>query len=174
MTFGVMTANHSDTWAARAAVILDSFRRLLGQELIGRTGDAGEDARRLFEMPLGVLAHDTAATPLLDWANRAAAVAFDATPEQLLGRPSAATAPAEASADRERLFATLRRHGFVTGYSGTRITATGRRFMIEDVTVFELRDARGNPAGHAAIIGKTRPEAAAGRETFQTPPRVVP
>jgi PAS domain-containing protein len=174
MTPDVTTENRPDTWAARAAVILDSFRRLLGRELIGRTGDAGEDARRLFELPLGVLAHDTATTPLLDWANRAAAAAFDATPEELLGRPSAATAPADASADRERLFETLRRHGFVTGYTGMRITTTGRRFLIEDVTVLELRDGRGNPAGHAAIIGKTRPEAAAGSETFQTPPQGVP
>jgi hypothetical protein len=147
-----------DRWTSRATVILDSYRRLLGRELVARSGDPAADARRLFELPLAVLAHDTAAAPRLDWANGAAAAAFDATPEALLGRPSADTAPADARADRGRLFETLARQGFVTGYSGTRVSVTGRRFVIDDVTVLELRDAAGNPAGHAAVIGKTRPE----------------
>lgn len=143
--------------AARAAEILDSYARLLGRELIPRSGDAAEDARRLFDLPLAVLAHDTAPQPRLDWANRAAARAFDATPESLLGRPSADTAPADAVADRHRLFAALACRGFVTGYAGVRVSLTGRRFVIDDVTVLELTDAAGRPAGHAAVIGATRP-----------------
>lgn len=142
---------------ARAQEILDSYRRLLGRELVDRSGDAAEDARRLFDLPLAVLAHDTAPQPLLDWANRAAARAFDATPESLLGRPSAATAPADAVADRGKLFDTLARDGFVTGYSGVRVSLTGRRFVIDDVAVFKVTDAAGRPAGHAAVIGATRP-----------------
>ncbi len=137
--------------------ILDSYRRLLGHDLIERSGDAAEDARRLFDLPLGVLAHDTSPAPLLDWANLAAARAFDSTPESLLGRPSAATAPADAVADRRALFDVLARQGFVTGYSGVRVSLTGRRFMIDDVTVLEVTDATGRPAGHAAVIGATRP-----------------
>lgn len=140
----------------RAREILDSYARLLGRELIPRSGDAAEDARRLFDLPLAVLAHDTSPQPLLDWANQAAAMAFDATPEALLGRPSAATAPADAVADRGKLFEALARDGFVTGYSGVRISLTGRRFVIDDVTVLEVTDAAGSPAGHAAVIGATR------------------
>jgi hypothetical protein len=144
-------------FVARACEILDSFRRLLGRELIERSGDAAEDARRLFELPKAVLAHDASPTPLLDWANLAAARAFDATPESLLGRPSAATAPADAVADRRALFDVLARQGFVTGYSGVRVSLAGRRFVIDDVTVFEVTAAAGRPAGHAAVIGATRP-----------------
>lgn len=143
--------------ACRAREILDSYRRLLGRELLPRSGDATEDARRLFDLPLAVLAHDTAPQPRLDWANRAAAMAFDATPESLLGRPSAATTPADAVADRGKLFEALARDRFVTGYSGVRVSLTGRRFVIDDVTVFEVTDADGRPAGHAAVIGTTRP-----------------
>jgi PAS domain-containing protein len=142
---------------ARAAAILDSFRRHFSHDLFDRAGDPAEDARRLFDLPQAVLAHDTSPEPLLDWANRAAAAAFDATPESLLGRPSAATAPADAVADRGKLFEALARDGFVTGYSGVRVSLTGRRFIIDDVTVFELFDAAGQPAGHAAMIGATRP-----------------
>jgi len=144
-------------FVTRATVILDTHRRLLGRELILRSGDAAEDARRLFDLPQAVLAHDTAPRPLLDWANFAAARAFDATPETLLGRPSADTAPADATADRRALFDVLARQGFVTGYSGVRVSVTGRRFIIEDVTVFALVDEAGRPAGHAAVIGSTRP-----------------
>ena len=141
--------------ACRAREILDSYRRLLGRELLPRSGEATEDARRLFDLPLAVLAHDASPAPLLDWANLAAARAFDSTPESLLGRPSAATAPADAAADRRALFDVLARQGFVTGYSGVRISLTGRRFVIDDVTVFEVTDATGRPAGHAAVIGAT-------------------
>jgi len=141
----------------RAMEILESYRRLLGYDLIPRSGAAAEDARRLFELPLAVLAHDTAPQPLLDWANRAALAAFDATPEALLGLPSSRTAPADAAADRGKLFDVLARQGFVTGYSGVRVSLTGRRFVIDDVTVFALADAAGRPAGHAAVIGSTRP-----------------
>ena len=150
-----MTADHR--FVTRATVILDSFRRCVGRELIDRSGDAAEDARRLFDLPQAVLAHDTSPEPLLDWANRAAAVAFDATPDGLLGLPSSRTAPADATADRRQLFEILARRGFVTGYSGVRASLTGRRFIIDDVTVFELFDAAGKPAGHAAMIGATRP-----------------
>jgi len=142
---------------ARATLILDSHRRLLGRELCARSGDAAEDARRLFHLPLAVLAHDTSPQPLLDWANLAAARAFDATPESLLGRPSADTAPADAIDERRALFDVLARQGFVTGYSGVRVSLTGRRFVIDDVTVLEVTDAAGQPAGHAAVIGATRP-----------------
>lgn len=143
-------------FTTRAVEILDSYRRLLGHDLIKRSGDPAEDARRLFDLPLAVLAHDTAPQPLLDWANLTAARAFDSTPESLLGRPSADTAPADAVADRRALFDVLARQGFVTGYSGVRVSLTGRRFVIDDVTVFALTDAAGRPAGHAAVIGSTR------------------
>ncbi|MEI6239551.1 MAG: MEKHLA domain-containing protein [Planctomycetia bacterium] len=144
-------------WVRRAAVILDSFRRHIGRDLVERSDDPAEDARRLFDLPQAVLAHDTSPAPLLDWANLAAARAFDATPETLLGRPSADTAPADATADRLALFDVLAHQGFVTGYSGVRVSLTGRRFIIDDVTVFALVDDAGRPAGHAAVIGSTRP-----------------
>lgn len=154
-------------FVARATEILDSFRRHLGRELVERSGDPAEDARRLFDAPFAVLAHDTSPTPLLDWANLAAARAFDATPETLLGRPSADTAPAEAVAERRALFDVLARQGFVTGYSGVRISLTGRRFIIDDVSVFALTDEAGHPAGHAAVIAAT---ASAGSETSPREP----
>lgn len=147
-------------WIDRATVILDSYRRLLGRDLFDRTGDAAADARHLDALPIAVLAHDTATPPVLDWVNRAAAAAFDAAPADLVGRPSAATAPPDAAADRRQLFISLRERGVVTGYSGVRVSLTGRRFVITDVTVCELRDRDGRAAGHAAIIGTTRPETA--------------
>ncbi|NBW97512.1 MAG: MEKHLA domain-containing protein, partial [Planctomycetia bacterium] len=66
-------------WLTRATEILDSFRRRLGRDLVERSGDPAEDARRLFDLPLAILAHDTSPQPLLDWVNRAAA-------EECLGR----------------------------------------------------------------------------------------
>jgi hypothetical protein len=49
------------------------------------------------------------------------------------------------------------RSGFVTGYRGVRISATGKRFMIADTTIWEVVDAAGRNYGRAARIDRWWP-----------------
>jgi len=42
--------------------------------------------------------------------------------------------------------------GFVAGYSGERVSRTGRRFLIQDATVWRLRDKDCTPFGVAAFV----------------------
>jgi hypothetical protein len=44
------------------------------------------------------------------------------------------------------------RDGFVTGYSGVRVTKSKRRFRIEHATVWQLIDEQGIYRGQAAMI----------------------
>jgi hypothetical protein len=62
----------------------------------------------------------------------------------------------EAPGARDFLMQKVRRDNFVCGYSGERIDQTGRRFLIEDVTVWRLLDGAGNSFGMAAFFRRYR------------------
>ena len=54
--------------------------------------------------------------------------------------------------ERRRLLDEVGRHGFIENYSGIRISQTGRRFRIQNATVFNLLDHTGHHLGQAATF----------------------
>ena len=74
----------------------------------------------------------------------------------MIGLPSCLTAEAPNREERQRLLDAVARDGVVDGQRGLRIAKSGRRFWIEDVTVWMLRDAAGRPHGQAAVYRKWR------------------
>lgn len=143
-------------WVARTRVMLDSFRRLLGRELVERSGDPLEDSRRLFEAPFVVVAHGTEADPILNYGNRTALNLWQTDVESLCRMPSRLTAEAPERAERERLLARTARDGYVDDYRGVRITRTGRRFEIDRAIVWNLTDEAGQRVGQAATFADWR------------------
>lgn len=141
-------------WLARAGVILDSYRRLIGRDLIERTSDAADDARRLFEAPIVVVAHGTEADPILNYGNRTALNLWETDFARFTQMPSRLTAEAPEREERARLLERTVRDGFVDDYRGVRITSTGRRFLIERAIVWNLTDAEGRRVGQAATFGE--------------------
>lgn len=148
---------HRDFSIAHSKILLDSYRRLLGRELIARTTDAVNEAERLFAAPFVVLSHGTQSDPILNYGNQIALDLWEMTLEKLLTLPSRLTAePAKRDA-RERFLRETAQKGFMTGYRGVRISATGRRFEIENATIWNLHDANGAPAGQAATFASWTP-----------------
>ena len=139
-------------WTARTQVILNSYRDLLGRELIDRSGNPAEEARLLFAVPAIVLSHGTEADPILNYGNRAALDLWEMTPEALIKLPSRLTAEPGARAAREKALEDTKRQGFSTGYEGMRISATGKRFYIHDAIIWNLTNCDGRPAGQAATF----------------------
>lgn len=139
---------------ARTAVLLDSYRRLLGHDLIARCGDAEDEAARLFAAPFVVLSHGTEADPLLDYANAVALDLWDMPLERLIGMPSRQTAEPANQEARARFMRQTKEAGFATGYEGVRIGASGRRFRIENATLWNLADASGRAIGQAATFDR--------------------
>ena len=144
-------------WIARTQVILNSYRDLLGRELIDRSANPEDDARRLFALSAAVLAHGTEVDPILDYGNRAALVLWEMTPKALVAMPSRLTAEPGVRAAREKALEDTKRQGFSTGYDGIRVSATGRRFTIHDATIWNLVDGDGRPAGQAATFERWSP-----------------
>jgi methylisocitrate lyase len=149
-------------WRSPAAVrqamlILDSFARVVGRELLPRGGSPEAEARRLFEAKCVVVSHGTQADPLLNYGNRAALDLWEMPWGTLVGIPSRLTAEPVHRDERGRLLERTRREGFVDDYAGVRIARSGRRFRIEEAIVWNLVDAQGVIAGQAATFERWTP-----------------
>lgn len=155
---GAMTPDEPDFPAtpgvvAMSKILIDSYARLLHQTLVEGESDAIRSAR-LFDAPFVVVAHGTEPDPLLCYANRAGLKLWELSWEKLIGMPSRLTAEPGERTEREKLLLESRSRGYSQNYRGVRISATGRRFLIENVTVWNLADEQGNPRGQAATFSK--------------------
>jgi len=149
---------------AHAGLLLDSFARLLGRELVPRGGTPEEEARRLFEAPIVVVSHGTGVDPVLDYGNRRALGLWEMTWEEFTRTPSRLTAEPVHRDERARLLERTRSQGYVDDYAGVRISSRGHRFRIEQAIVWNLVDAAGTHRGQAATFDHWSPlPAAAGR-----------
>jgi hypothetical protein len=144
--------------------ILDSHAALVGAPLIDVPPGA-DPAAALFDAPLVVLAHDGDPGPdgpRLVYGNRAALDLWELPWERFVGMPSRRTAEPDVQAERERLLDDARRKGWTDGYTGVRISASGRRFEIVDARLWTVRDDDGRVVGQAAAFATWRPVEPAG------------
>ena len=136
--------------------LLASYHRWTKRHLVPPTVSLMEQARQLFEAPFVVLSHNTAADPMLNYANRAGLDLFEVNWQELIALPSRLTAEPMHRDERARLLATVSRDGFIDDYSGVRISKNRRRFVIERATVWNLLDANDRPYGQAATFSQWR------------------
>ncbi|MDN3029087.1 MEKHLA domain-containing protein [Streptomyces sp. S.PB5] len=150
------TLLHNDAFAE---LLLSSHRRLTGTPL-WPLEPGGDTARRLYEdAPFGLLAHGTGADPVFIYANRTAQQCFEYSWSEFMGLPSRLSAAADGQNDREEFVRSVTEHGYASGYRGLRIAKSGRRFWIEDVTMWNLVDADGTHHGQAAVFRSWTDEA---------------
>lgn len=134
-------------------LILSNYRRLFGRDLVEvRPGE--DEVKKLFDAPFAVL---SALGPfgtdhVFNYANRQALGLFEYEWNELIGKPSSASAEPMHRDERRRLLDEVGKHGFIENYSGIRISKTGRRFRIKKATVFNLLDERGVYVGQSATF----------------------
>ncbi|HEV3357307.1 MAG TPA: MEKHLA domain-containing protein [Pseudonocardiaceae bacterium] len=143
---------------AFCALLLDNHHKLVGTRLEPDGMSPTETARWLYhDAPFGVLAHDTAADPVFTYANETAQRAFGYDWAEFTALPSRLSAGPQDRAERQVLLDGVARDGYVSGYRGLRVAKSGRQFWIEDVTVWNLLDARGGQVGQAAAYRRFTP-----------------
>jgi hypothetical protein len=135
-----------------AVLLLESYRRWKGRALVDPALPAAGQARRLFFAPFVVLSHDTAPDPVFTYANRTALDLFELSWDELVRLPSRYSAEPLAREERARLLTTVARQGYIDDYRGVRISRHGRRFFIEQATVWNVVDAAGTRHGQAATF----------------------
>lgn len=111
-----------------------------------------QSAKSLYHAPFALLSHDAGEEPRLTYANLTAQRLFGMTWEEMIGLPSRETAETQRRESRAEVLKQVAERGYTDGYSGIRIGKGGRRFRIEQVTLWNLRGADGEFAGQAALI----------------------
>lgn len=139
---------------AHAECMARSYRELTGRELVPQSEDAGELARRLFEARFVLASHGTESDPILNYGNAKALELWAMSWDEFTRTPSRFTAEEPNRAERARLLEDVTNRGFIENYSGIRISRTGRRFLIERATVWNLRTEDGSPCGQAATFSE--------------------
>lgn len=133
-----------------------SYTRLLGKSLTPGGMSVEAAARWLYEdAPFGLLAHNTGADPLFVYGNKAVQRRFEYTWQELTALPSRLSAEAPNREERQAFLDRVQKDGYVTGYRGLRIAKSGKRFWIEDATVWQLTDELGTYRGQAAMLPRT-------------------
>ena len=98
---------------AQVQLLLDSFARLLGRDLVTRDAPPAEQARRLFESPFVVVSHGTEADPVLNYANATALRLWEMDWATFVQTPSRLTAEPVHRDERARLLERTHRDGYV-------------------------------------------------------------
>jgi hypothetical protein len=133
--------------------VLDAFVRATAHDLSVLAGvDAGAPGRGCYFGDFALLTHRGDAAATLNYGNARALALWDCGWEAFTAMSSRDTAPAQGRATREAMMERVLSHGFVAGYSGERISRGGRRFLIQDATVWRLRADDGTPFGVAAFV----------------------
>ncbi|SQD95853.1 MULTISPECIES: MEKHLA domain-containing protein [unclassified Parafrankia] len=111
--------------------------------------------------------------PRFVYANITAQRHFEYTWDEFVGMPSRLSARADSRDARRRLMGSVLLLGYASDYRGERTARSGRRFWIEDTTIWNLVDGEGVLHGQAALsrlvpgwrAGPAQCEPDGGRET---------
>ena len=137
-------------------LLLSSFKHWTGRDILEERESLEQQARELFYAPFAVASHDTSEDPILTYGNQTALTLWEVSWEDFTSMPSHQTAEPMTQAQRKQLLAEVTAHGFIDHYQGVRISAKGRRFMIEKATVWNLINQPGEYCGQAAMFREWR------------------
>lgn len=140
--------------ADHAELLISSYQRVVGKALVEHGLTGTEKYRALYEAPYGVVSHNTATDPVFNYGNKTALGLFQMDWPTFTQLPSRKSAEMENREERQRLLTRVTQDGYIDDYRGIRISSTGIRFWIEDATVWNLIDDKGDYLGQAAVFHK--------------------
>ena len=134
-----------------------SYRHWTERDLIPAAVSELQAPGYLDQAAFGLVSHDTAADPVFNYGNRLALQLFERSWEDFTRLPSRLSAEPVLQSERSRLLLQVEEHGYIDDYAGIRISSSGKRFRIENATVWNLLDGEGKLYGQAALIRAWRP-----------------
>lgn len=138
-----------------ARLLLDSYRRLTGKELL-EIDPQRSFMEQIDETSIVILSHDTNEDPVLNYGNCMAMKLWEMDAETFTATPSRLTAEPMERDERAAFLKKVSDQGYVDDYTGVRISSTGRRFYIMNATVWNLIDEAGAYKGQAASFSNYR------------------
>jgi len=137
-----------------ADLLISSYYKLLGKSLVKNEYAEESLYYNLFNASYGVVSHNTESTPIFNYGNQTALNLFEMSWFDFTKLASNKSAETVNRAEREKLLTQVREYGYIDNYQGVRISASGKRFMIEDATVWNIVDQKGIYYGQAAMFSK--------------------
>jgi hypothetical protein len=137
--------------------LLRSFRHWLGRELWVGSNEPQLIAEELFSAPIAVLSHGTQADPVFNYGNQTVLQLWEMDWADFTQMPSRLSAEPDLREARSQLLAAAAQQGYLTDYSGVRISKTGQRFWIEQAIIWRVFDDEGNSCGQAATFDRWKP-----------------
>ena len=132
--------------------VRDSYASLVKAELIPREGTPEDQAEPLFASPFVVASHGLQDDPILTYGNQVALDLWEMNWEQFTQTPSRLTAEPMNREERARMLEQAKTDGYISDYRGVRISSTGKRFLVEQATVWTVQKPDGMPLGQAATF----------------------
>ena len=141
----------------RLSLVVSSYQRLTGRHLIDPSPPDLWQA--CWAAPRVIVAHGTEPDPVFFYGNRLALSLFELDFAAFTLLPSRYSAEPLLREERDALLARVHTRGFIDDYAGVRISASGRRFRIEQAVVWNLLDEAGERHGQAATFERWAPVA---------------
>lgn len=141
---------------SHAQLLLESYQRLLGKPLLTVKQDLSL-TEQLYAAEFALLSHNSDVDPVFNYANRQALALFELNEAQLVEMPSRLSAEPVNQAQRQSLLEQVRDKGYISDYSGIRISRTGKRFRIHQAVVWNVLDENGCYQGQAACFSQWSP-----------------
>ena len=132
-------------------LLRSSYKHYFGKDLFDSQLTEVEIAKEIYTAPFVVVSHDTSADPIFNYGNQAVLKLFEMTWPEFTSFPSRQSAEPPNREERARLLQRVTTQGFIEDYSGIRISKSGQRFTIEQVTVWNLIDHHHRYCGQAAV-----------------------
>ena len=140
------------------SILLGNLKKWTGFDLAEEFGISKDElGKGIFEAEFCLLSSDLSADPILNYGNQKAIDLWEMPWEELTSTRSRDTAKSDNQSDRDELMRRVNENNFVTGYSGMRVSKTGREFFIKDVTIWNLFADDGAPYGRAAWFKDVEP-----------------
>jgi len=140
-------------------LISGSYCQLIGQKMAPsawHSKQAHEFAEMIFNAPFALISHGTETEPVFNYANKTAMRLFNMGWDEITALPSKYSAEQPDREQRVELLQEVKNRGFIENYAGVRIAKGGRRFYIEQATVWNLTDSAGAYYGQAAMFSDWR------------------
>ena len=104
-----------------------------------------------------VVSHVDSYDPILNYGNRQALDLWEMTWAEFTATPSRLIAEPVNRDERAWILRRVAAHGFVADYQGVRISRTGRRFLVEQATVWNVLDGYGTKRGQTTTFLRRTP-----------------
>ena len=109
-----------------------------------------ELGKRVFEADFYLLSHDESKDSILNYANKKALDLWEMTWQELTKTPAHETTKPDHREQRDEVMRQVNENNFVEGYSGRRVSKSGKEFLIKDGAIWNLFAGDGKPCGRAA------------------------